>query len=419
MDEPTVDTSQDMPAAPAAATIPAGISWSPQARPHYTPQFSATTQMILKRIKGEPSSQPKNLSSVISSASAAGTINQSSYEDAKRRLVMTMNTQISLPMPSPAQAPVQRPSPAVVLPKIEPNQSPVIMPPPRGRGRPPKLDKKGKPPRGTKRMRVGKDEDDGSSALSDPPDSGEDDEYANPTMTKSGRQVSKPTQFNPVTAPGTNKRKQYGKRTEEQALCKMCHEPCIDDEFIKDESQEWFCRGCVAKKERSIAKKKAIDWHKGVSWSNKSAEQKRSYLTGLSKDQLVNTIMYTLELHPDLALFPEGNGAKRGRPPAGSHVSSLPASPTPLNFAQSISTPPMNGIQSNEGSGRNARANSEDVPPSWPRQGSGALVKMRMNEDDFDDRNDSASFSVITYDAKSGNKLVENGIPVLGQNISA
>lgn len=280
--------------ASAAVSSPAPSSTGSQARPHYTPQFSATTEMILKRIRGEPT----NMSSAISSASASGVIKQSTYEDAKRRLVMSMNTSMTLPMPTP---PAAAPIPNLLRePPNMPHASPALKAPVR-RGRPPKVEKQEKAsPRGTKRRR-GKDDDDASSQASDPSETGDDGEYQDTavlTMTKSGRQVLKPTQFNPASASGPAKRKHYGKRTPEQALCKvctrglsplnnqivfcdgcnvcwhqLCHDPYIDDEFVSDESRSWFCRGCLAKREKHLAKKKSIGGFKGISWSTKSEAQ--------------------------------------------------------------------------------------------------------------------------------------------------
>ncbi|KAK9419919.1 hypothetical protein SUNI508_06925 [Seiridium unicorne] len=448
-----VTASEAAPATPAAAASPAPSSASSQARPHYTPQFSATTEMILKRIRAGSG----GLSSAISSASTAGTINKRTYEDAKRRLVMSMNTSIAIPMPAsapdppprsqPRSTPVLAPARAPVLPKVEikPESS---MSAPRPRGRPPKLDKKGKAPRGAKRKR-GQDDDEGSSVLSEPPDSGEDDEYqeATPTMTKSGRQVLKPPQFNPATESSAGKRKHYGKRTAEQALCKvctrglspannqivfcdgcnlcwhqMCHDPYIDDEFVSDESRSWFCRSCLAKREKHLAKKKSVDGYKGVSWASKSANQRRAYLSGLPQGQLVNLVMYSLELHPDLPVFPEGNAPRRGRPPAGSQVMALPASPGPIHYTQSVSTPngsSASGSHKNGKIDRTARERSEDIPPAWPHVGSGVLAGINLNEDDFEDKNDFESFSVATYDTKTGEKIVENGMPSSGQEAAA
>ncbi|KAI1846897.1 hypothetical protein JX266_007118 [Neoarthrinium moseri] len=408
---------------------PAPSSTSSLSRPHYAPQFSATTEMILKRIRGEPN----NLSSAISSASAAGAIKQSAYEDTKRRLVMSMNTSLTLPMP--ASIPVPALAPSRMMPKKEGSQAGAL-PSLKPRGRPTKLDKKGKAPRGAKRKR-GKDEDDASSVLSDPSESDEDEDYQNtatPTMTKSGRQILKPTQFNPATGSGAGKKKHYGKRTPEQALCKvctrglsptsnqvvfcdgcnfcwhqLCHDPYIDDEFVSDETRSWFCRNCLAKRERHLAKKKSMDGFKGVSWSTKSADQRRTYLSGLPQGQLVNLIMYSLELHPDLPLFPEGSGARRGRPPAvqPTAVRIAVESNGPVNFSK-LSTPdtPLKPQADREGS-------EESVPPAWPKAGSGVLAKLALNEDDFQDKNDFESFSVATYEA--GKKIMENGMPVSSQ----
>ncbi|KAI4594624.1 hypothetical protein KJ359_007712 [Pestalotiopsis sp. 9143b] len=383
--------SSEMPVAEEAGPVakpdtaiasPAPSQANTQARPHYTPQFSATTEMILKRIRGEPN----NFSSAISSASAAGAINKTSYEDAKRRLVMSMNTSISLPMPTSAPISPPRAVPSIILPKIEVNAKPA----PKKRGRPPKaakaekvehVEKKAKLPSGTKRKRVGKDEDDGSSVLSEPPDTEDEEEFqdATPTMTKSGRQILKPNQFNPATDSGTGKRKHYGKRTAEQALCKvctrglsrvnnqvvfcdgcnlcwhqMCHEPYIDDDFVSDESRSWFCRGCSAKREKHLAKKKNVSGHKGVSWPSKTLEQA------------------------------PGNSA-------------------------------ANATQENGKIGQADRENSEDIPPAWPRVGAGVLAGINLNEADFEDKNDFEAFSLATFDARSGKKLVENGMPVSSQ----
>ncbi|KAH8650017.1 hypothetical protein BX600DRAFT_105130 [Xylariales sp. PMI_506] len=443
--DPATDHPEDgVRLAPAPSVKAASAAGSPL-RPHYTPQFSATTEMILKRIRGEPN----NLSSAISSASAAGVIQQSTYEDAKRRLVMSMNTSLALPISAPAAAPANVPPP---VPKKE-LQSPRTVSTPK-RGRPREADKKGKTP---KRRRVKNGEGDASPALSEPSQS--EDEYqdaAAPTTTKSGRHILKPAQFTPTTAAASAKRKHYGKRTSEQALCKvctrglspisnqivfcdgcnscwhqLCHEPYIDDELLNDESRSWFCRGCQAKKEKHLAKKKSIEGFKGASWANKSADQKRAYLASLSQSQLVNIVMYSLELHPDLPIFPaaEGSGAKRGARAASTATLSdnfalLPTASSPAQFSKSIvaenghqksgkndpSTPDQISTMGQAG----REASVESIPPAWPKIGRGVLVGLKMNEDDFQDKNDLKSFSVATYDAM-GKKVGGNAMPALRQ----
>lgn len=122
--------------------------------------------------------------------------------------------------------------------------------------------------------------------------------------------------------------------------------------------------------------------------------------------------MYSLELHPDLPIFPENGGVKRGRPPASAPQATL-ASPTPtpgpVNFSRVVSTPEVNPTSKTQGDGEHSDA--ESVPPAWPKPGQGVLANMVMNEDDFEDKNDFESFSVATYDA-TGKKVSENGMPV-------
>lgn len=133
--------------------------------------------------------------------------------------------------------------------------------------------------------------------------------------------------------------------------------------------------------------------------------------------------MYTLELHPDLPIFPEGNGVKRGRPShAQLAAKASPASPGPIHFTKSAATPDVrssNGTTADGRLERNERGKSEDVPAAWPKIGSGMLAGMSLHEDDFDDKNDFESFSVATYDARTGKKVVENGMPVVNQEAAA
>ncbi|KAK8044384.1 hypothetical protein PG993_004408 [Apiospora rasikravindrae] len=417
----------------------------PQPRMPYTPQFSAATEMILKRIRGEPS----NFNNAVSPASAAG-VSQSTYEDAKRRLVMSMNTTLTLPMPSSSASPAPAPTPSLYSHSTSTSRMPSgstskpAAPPAKG------ANKRTKPQKGGKRKKV-KGQDDDSSSLSELSDMEADGalpDPAAPTMTKSGRQVQKPTQFTPAQAAAASKKKHYGKRTPEQALCKvctrglspannqivfcdgcnvcwhqLCHDPYIDDEFVSDESRSWFCRGCSAKKEKQLAKKKSVDGFKGVSWANKDATQvslallptqlwkeadlmnavqKRHYLSGLPPSQLVNVVMYALELHPDLPIFPASeNGNKRLVRPSPNGA----GGPVAFGVAQ-------NNNQINLEQAR--REGSEDsIPPSWPKVGHGVLKGLHFTEELLQDKDDFEAFSESVYDA-TGKKIKENG-KVIGQ----
>ncbi len=286
------------PVSGPASADPASDNANSGNRPHYIPQFSAATQMILQRINGKSGS----LSSALSSASAvARTIEQSTYEDAKRRLVMNMNTSLTMPLPTPVKA-TSNPGASTGLPISDAFQlrTPPVAKPATSKGSAKIPVKRGRPPKGTKRKRSSGDQDD-SSSLSDLPGSdgeGPSKEQAKRTMTKSGRHVQKPAQYNPISPAGTQKRKHYGKRTPDQALCKvctrglsplknqivfcdgcnfcwhqLCHDPYIDDDFVSNETRSWFCSRCLAKREKHLAKKKSLDGFKGASWAAKSAEQ--------------------------------------------------------------------------------------------------------------------------------------------------
>ncbi|KAI1415529.1 hypothetical protein F5Y13DRAFT_156229 [Hypoxylon sp. FL1857] len=471
---PAEAASSAQPAQPSAprAASPAPSTASSTGRPPYIPQFSAATQMILKRINSKPGS----LSSALSSASSAvgkSSIEKSTFEDAKRRLVMNMNTSLTMPMPTPKHTPsksstsntlrmpmndafqLRTPAPAkhsqVAKQGSQGQKAPAQKP-------------KGKSQRGTKRKRGKDNDEDTSSSLSDLSEAEGDaaatasakENQAVPTMTKSGRQVQKPTQYNPSQqsardGASAQKRKGYGKRTPEQALCKvctrglslaanqivfcdgcnccwhqMCHEPYIDDDFVSNESRSWFCSRCLAKRERHLARKKSLEGFKGVSWAAKSAEQKRAYLSGVPHAQLVNIIMYSTELHPDLPIFPahepRRGATQAGRPssyesPRVKADSNVNVGPT--HYSSKVSTPDSHSVNVKAGTktgavdqNQAARESSTDsVPPAWPKVGQGVLAGLEMDEDDLRDDNDYEAFSVTTYDAK-GKKIMENGMAV-------
>ncbi|KAI8949405.1 hypothetical protein F4801DRAFT_553498 [Xylaria longipes] len=456
-------------AAPPVADLPISSARSPVPSPPpsstgsagqrpYIPQFSAATQLILSRINSKPGS----LSAALSSASSmARSIEKSAFEDAKRRLVMNMNTSLTMPMPTPKQGQHSSMRDSFQLRTSVPVSATGTTKPAPAKPAAPKpvpLKQKGKAVRGTKRKRS-KDNDDASSSLSELSESeGDAKARTAATMTKSGRQVQKPTQFNPADATSSQKRKHYGKRTVEQALCKvctrglspnmnqivfcdgcnfcwhqMCHDPYIDDDFVSNETRSWFCGRCLAKREKALARKKTLSEHRGVSWASKSADQKRTYLTNMPHSQLVNLLMYSTELHPELPIFPgqePGTSTKRGSQgqSAGSATTApLPRADTklsgPTNFTSAASTPDAKAADgggksrpkrksSAEAQGQAEREPSvESIPPAWPKVGEGVLEGLDMNEEDLRDKNDFEAFSVTTYDSK-GQKVMENGMAV-------
>jgi hypothetical protein len=275
--------------------------------------------MILQRMRGEQS----NLSSALASASATTSrtsIKASTYEDVRRRVVMTMSTSsgltMQMPAPPPPTASVARTSSEAVSIGRTPGKESAIRRVSAGLvGRGPssskettetssfdraktaieKIKAKSRTKASGKRKR-GKDDDSDDdtsslSSLSDPFSTAGRTEKASsasappPTTTKSGRQVLKPTTYDPAAmdAAAARKRAHYGKRTAEQQLCKvctrlaspdsnqmvfcdgcndgwhqMCHDPWISDEVVRDPSKSWFCAGCAAKREGSAKKKVSL-----------------------------------------------------------------------------------------------------------------------------------------------------------------
>ncbi|KAI1746733.1 hypothetical protein F4782DRAFT_474868 [Xylaria castorea] len=446
------------PSAPSLVPSPPPSSTGSTGRRPYVPQFSAATQLILSRINSKPGS----LSAALSSASSmARSIEKSAFEDAKRRLVMNMNTSLTMPMPTPEKGQsgsmrdsfrLRTSTPVSATAKAKPVLTKLAA------SKPLPSKQKGKVVRGTKRKRS-KDNEDTSSSLSEPSDSeGDVKAQMAATMTKSGRQVQKPTQFNPADKASSQKRKHYGKRTVEQALCKvctrglspnmnqivfcdgcnfcwhqMCHDPYIDDDFVNNETRSWFCGRCLVKREKALARKKTLSEHRGVSWASKSTDQKRTYLTNMPHSQLVNLLMYSIELHPELPIFPgqePGTSTKKGaqgQSTGSATTGSIPRVDTklsgPTSFTSVVSTPDAKAADgsgksrtkrkaSTEAQGQAEREPSvESIPAAWPKVGQGVLEGLDMNEEDLRDKNDFEAFSVTSYDNR-GQKVMENGMAV-------
>jgi hypothetical protein len=279
-------------------------------RPLYIPQFTAATQMILKRMKGEPSSLSAALSQASRSPSVTASIPSATYEDVKRRLVMGMNTtQMTMQMPAATPvrpSPTTLPAPVTAAPKsasstvgmsairkvtagltgipkstLKAAAAKVVPPEPKIKKiKPPTLPRAG----GIKRKRTqNHDDDDDANSTSSLAEQSEPEtpaERATPTAplttTKSGRHVLKPTAYNPAAMDAASKKRpHYGKRTAEQALCKkctrmhspatnqmvfcdgcnegwhqLCHEPWIVDDIVRDQTRAWFCVACQAKRDQ-------------------------------------------------------------------------------------------------------------------------------------------------------------------------
>lgn len=296
--------SNDPSKAPAAPSSSSSNNMS-ESIPKYVPQFSAATEMILKRINSGATS---SLSSIGITGTPAG------YEDMRRSVLQGMKTSMNVELPPIAnpggrqkpfqtgtakeRIPIPRKTgsgrkPQSATPSSTPGGSATggkAKPTPKGRS-------------GTKRKRrhdlssEEEEESDGNmSKLGG--DSDSDDDGGSipelPKITQSGRQVNKPTQFVPAAYETSTKRRAPSRRNQEQALCKVCqrghspqnnmivfcdgcnlgwhqqcHDPHVSEETVKDESSPWFCAECSRKK----GIKSGYETIPGVSWQGRSSEE--------------------------------------------------------------------------------------------------------------------------------------------------
>ncbi|KAF2236130.1 hypothetical protein EV356DRAFT_531374 [Viridothelium virens] len=165
------------------------------------------------------------------------------------------------------------------------------------------------------------------------------------TITKSGRNVQKPTQFSPPrpsSPPSGAKRKRGGRRVLESSVCKTCrrgyspdknmivfcdgcntpyhqycHNPPIPSEVVAIVDKEWFCVACMRSKESSPTKDQdafvsEVEEHphaesptvpKLVSGQTLSYEEKSAYFSSLPNSTLVSFLLLACDRHPDLPVF--------------------------------------------------------------------------------------------------------------------
>jgi hypothetical protein len=282
--------------------------------PKYVPQFSAATEMILKRINSGAGvgASTSNLSSLGISGTPAG------YEDMRRTVLMGMKTSMNMEIPSPPPSkraatsrgagPVTGHTTgtfAVAGSPAAARQNSVTASggsgKGRGKGKGAKAGQKRKRAKSESETELTESESGEMSGLGGDSDSDDDEVEIQelPKMTQSGRQIVKPTQFVPAAAEPSPARKSKrnvapSKRAQEQALCKrcgrghspasnmivfcdgcnlgwhqMCHDPAVSDDMVKDETAAWFCNDCSLKKAK---KNPGFEQTRGVSWQGKSTE---------------------------------------------------------------------------------------------------------------------------------------------------
>ncbi|KAK3319073.1 CoA-transferase family III domain-containing protein [Apodospora peruviana] len=339
------------------------------------------------------------------------------------------------------------------------------------RGRPPgRLPKAGRP-------KNSKQEDE-TSSLSSLSDFSEVENSAENTAQQPSAPQPHTMTKSAMESTNSRKRQHYGKRTTEQALCKkcsrmhspasnqmvfcdgcnegwhqMCHDPWITDDMVRDRNRSWYCTDCQAKREprqHHVAKRQRVEPPKPTkeSWAGKPAQQKRAYLLTLSQQELVGLLMASLELHPDLPLFPGPDSSSTANSPARNVAQprSLFASPTTEGlFSRGDANPTgrmafirkapahTNGKNGKNGSGsikkEGSRDQSEDnaghesdfeqddfdplVAGLWPKPGMGLYSRLKPDTEadgHLVDDNDYESFSTIVY--SKGRKIMENGMKV-------
>lgn len=128
--------------------------------------------------------------------------------------------------------------------------------------------------------------------------------------------------------------------------------------------------------------------------------------------------MYSLELHPELPIFPAhepGSASKRTSqgPPSGAGFSFRADANTsgPAYYSPQVSTPGGAESQAQDQDQTARESSTESVPPSWPKVGKGCLAGLKVGEEDLRDKGDFEAFSVTTYNTE-GRKVIENGVPV-------
>ncbi|KAG9514614.1 hypothetical protein KCV07_g7987, partial [Aureobasidium melanogenum] len=148
------------------------------------------------------------------------------------------------------------------------------------------------------------------------------------TTSRSGRAITKPTTFVPVIpspTSGTKRKRNWGRRNPELAVCKQClrphspatnmivfcdgcntpyhrycHYPPISQQVVDVPDMEWFCSDCT------VRPPPEVDIDSFMSGGDLMDHQKREVLMLLPTNALVELLLRAEQSHPDLALFPPG-----------------------------------------------------------------------------------------------------------------
>lgn len=299
---PAPSTSSRTSSPVVGTTIRPSSTCSPKTS--YIPQFSAATQMILKRMRGETGA---GLVPALTTASASGTVRLSSprptSEGVRQRIISNLSSKSSLSMSARSSPAPSTPSSTTLLLPLSSSARPAstIV----------SLSSLSSPLTSGQKRKRGRD-DGVASDVSSPAEASDYGEgikksalkpastSSTPTTTKSGRHILKPDTYDPAAEDNAKRRNRLDAvRTAEQALCKRCtrmhspatnqmvfcdgcndpwhqrcHEPWIDDELVKDPNAEWYCAPCAAKREKMQPKKKVVvEQPRFGSWADKPVAQ--------------------------------------------------------------------------------------------------------------------------------------------------
>jgi len=273
-----VQQSSNVPSSIALVTMPSA-NGTPSSFP--SGQYSAATEELLRRV----------------SASGAAQTGTPGYEAAREQILKSMVTSDRLPLPPLLSTGKRGRGGRGSLTRSDGHgraTSTPEQPRGRGRGRPRGRGRGGgRGGRGGKRKRADSEAEESDGMLTDDlkdgsegPDQGDNEDDVSdsytplPTRTKSGRSITKPSQFVPTIpspASGTKKKRPY-RRNPESALCKACHrghspsnnqvvfcdgcggayhqychDPPIDKEVILIPEKEWFCVSCIRERNEIIS----------------------------------------------------------------------------------------------------------------------------------------------------------------------
>lgn len=302
----TASDTNEVAGSASAPNEPSSTNNSGGPSPFVSQPFSAATEMILKRLRGQGGPLSPSILGLTSLTSLPQT---SAYEDVRRTVLEGMKTSHNMEFAASTPAP-RRPQKA---PRTGSASG-------KGAASGTPAGKKGNA-KSRKRKRAQDESDESAGESEEMSDLGDEDESddsasvtAFPSMTQSGRKVVKPAQFIPeVSAAPPRKRNaqsRHSGRSVENALCKrcgrghspasnmivfcdgcnigwhqMCHDPVITEEVVKDETKEWYCAECTTKREKkkgeraksntpnSVANNNA----KNTAWAGKSVEEVCSF----------------------------------------------------------------------------------------------------------------------------------------------